>query len=71
VDAVVELPQERVVDDADEGDEVVGEAEGDADVWVAVDEVCGAVDGVADEGWGGGEVCAGGVGFFAEKSGRR
>lgn len=49
----------------------MGEAEGDADVWVAVDEVCGAVDGVADEGWGGGEVCAGGVGFFAEKSGRR
>ncbi len=63
-DGVVEVVGEGVVDDADEGPEVVGEGEGDGDVGVGVDEVCGAVDGVDDECWGGGEG-AGGGGFFA------
>lgn len=69
VDGVVEVAEEGVVDDADAGEAVVGEGEGDADVGVAVDEVRGAVDGVADEGGGRGEGRAGGVGFFAEESG--
>lgn len=64
VDGVVEVLGEGVVDDADEGFEVVGEGEGDGDVGVGVDEVCGAVDGVDYEGWGGGEA-AGCGGFFA------
>lgn len=69
VNGGVEVVGEGVVDDADEGDEVVDEGEGDADVGVGVDEVCGAVDGVDDEGGGGGELgFAGDVGFFAEES---
>ena len=51
---MIEVPGEGVVDDADEGDEVVGEGEGDGDVGVRVHEVGCAVDGVADEGWVGG-----------------
>jgi len=70
-DGVVEVLGERVVDDADEGAQVVGEGEGDGDVGVGVDEVCGAVDGVDDEGWGGGEGGGGGGGgFFAKETGR-
>ena len=63
-DGVVEVLGEGVVDDADEGFEVVGEGEGDGDVGVGVHEVCGAVDRVHDEGWGGGQA-AGCGGFFA------
>lgn len=69
VDGGVEMVGEGVVDDADEGDEVVDEGEGDADVGVGVDEVCGAVDRVDHEGGGGGELgFAGDVAFFAEES---
>lgn len=49
LDGGVEGGGEGVVDDADGGDEVDGEAERDGDVGVAVDEVGGAVDGVDDE----------------------
>ena len=62
-DGVVEMLCKRVVDDADEGDEVVGEGEGDGYVREGVDEVGGAVDGVADEcrsrGQEGGGRCGG------------
>ena len=64
VDGVVEVLGEGVVDDADEGFEVVGEGEGDGDVWVGVDEICGSIYGVDDEGWGGCEA-AGCRGFLA------
>ena len=47
-DGVVEVLDEGVVDDADEGFELGGEGLGDGDVGMAVDEVCGAVDGVDD-----------------------
>lgn len=40
---------EGIVDYADGGDLVYGEAERDCDVRVAVDKVCGAVDGVEDD----------------------
>lgn len=69
VAGVVEVPEEGVVDDADEGAAGGREAEGDADVRVAVHEVRRAVDRVADEGRGGREGRAGRVGFFAEESG--
>ena len=60
---------ERIVDDANERDEIVDEGERDADVGVGVDEVGRAVDGVDDECGGGGEVEAWVVGFFAEEAG--
>lgn len=69
VAGVVEVPEEGVVDDADAGAAGVREAEGDADVRVAVHEVRRAVDRVADEGRGRREGRAGRVGFFAEESG--
>ena len=51
---VVQKLGERIVDDADEGHEFVGEGEGDGYVREGVDEVGGPVDGVADEGRSGG-----------------
>ena len=66
-DGVVDVLCEGVVDDADQGDEVVREGEGDTDVGVSVNEVCCAVDGVDNEGWGGGKRAAYG-GFFAEEA---
>ena len=53
VDGVVELLCERIVDDADERFELVGEGEGDGDVGMSVDEVGGSVYGVDDKRWGG------------------
>ena len=47
--------RERIVDDADEGHEVVCEGEGDGYVREGMDEIGGAVDGVADECWRRGE----------------
>ena len=64
MDGVVEMLDERIVDDADEGFELVGEGEGDGDVRVTVDEVGCSVYGIDYEGWGGGEE-AGCGGFFA------
>lgn len=66
-DRGVEGLREGVVDDADGGEQVDAEAEGDADVGVVVHEVGGAVDGVDDEGWAGGEARVGRVGFFAHE----
>lgn len=64
VDGVVEVLGEGIVDDADEGTELVGEGKGDGDVGMGVHKVHGAVYGVDDEGWGGGEA-AGCRCFFA------
>lgn len=67
-DAGVEGFGEGVVDDADGGGQVDCEAEGDADVRVAVDEVSCSVYGVDDECGFGREALAGGVGFFAHEA---
>lgn len=48
----VELLRKRVVDDTDEGFELVGKAERDRYVGEGMDEVCGAVDRIDNEGWG-------------------
>lgn len=69
-DGMVEVLCEGIIDDADEGFELVGEGERDGDVGMSVDEVCGAVDRVDYEGWGWGEA-AGSRGFFAEEAVRR
>ena len=53
VDGVVKMLCERIVDDADERFELVGEGEGDGDVGMSVDEVGGSVYRVDDKGWGG------------------
>jgi hypothetical protein len=53
-DGRVERGGEGVVDDADGGDAVDGETQGDADVGEIVHEVGRAVDGVDDEGGLGG-----------------
>ena len=68
-DGAVEVLGEGVVDDADEGFQLVGEGEGDGDVRVGVHEVGGAVDGVDDERGCQGETRggSGGGGFFAEE----
>lgn len=63
MNGVVEVLGERVVDDADEGLEFVGEGEGDGDVGMSVHEVGGSVYGVDYEGWGRGEAARCG-GFF-------
>ena len=67
VDGMVEVLGERIVDDADEGFELVGEGERDGDVGMCVHEVGGSVYRVDYEGWGGGEA-AGRRGFFAQES---
>ena len=64
MDGVVEMLGEGIIDDADEGFELVGEGEGDGDVGMSVYEVGGSVYWVAYEGWGGGEAARCG-GFFA------
>ena len=64
MDGVVEMLDEGIVDDADEGFELVGERKGDGDVGMTVHEVGGSVYGVDYECWGGGEA-AGCGGFFA------
>ena len=64
MDGMVEMLDEGIVDDTDEGFELVGKGEGDGDVGMAVDEVGGSVYGVDYEGWGVGEA-AGCGGFFA------
>ena len=53
MDGVVELLSERIVDNANERFEIVGEGEGDGDVRVSVDEVGGSVYGINDKSWGG------------------
>ena len=64
MDGMVEMLNEGIVDDSDEGFEFVGEGEGDGDVGMSVDEVGRSVYRVDYEGWGGGEA-AGCGGFFA------
>lgn len=67
MDGMVEVLGERIVDDADEGFELVGEGERDGDVGMCVHEVCGTVYRVDYEGWGRGEA-AGRRGLFAQES---
>ena len=64
VNGMVEVLGEGVIDDADEGFELVGEGEGDGDVGMSVYEIGGSVYWVDYEGWSWGEA-AGGRGFFA------
>ena len=64
MDGMVEMLGEGIVDDADEGFELVGEGEGDGDVRMSVHEVGSSVYWVDYEGWGWGEA-AGCGGFFA------
>lgn len=64
VNSVIEMLGERVIDDTDEGFEVVGEGEGDRDVWMSVHEVGGSIYRVDYEGWGRREAARCG-GFFA------
>ena len=64
MNSVVEMLGERVVDDTDEGFKLVGEGEGDGDVWMSVHEVGGSVYGVDYERWGGSEAARCGC-FFA------
>lgn len=45
----VELLRKRIVDDTDEGFELLGKSERDGDVGEGVDEVRGAVDGINDK----------------------
>ena len=40
---------ERIVDNTDEGHEIMCEGEGDGDIREGVDEIGGTVDGVTDE----------------------
>jgi hypothetical protein len=68
-DAGVERCSEGIVDYAYDGFLVDGQAEGDADVRVAVEEVCGSVYGVDDEGGCVGEGEARVIGFFADEPG--
>ena len=70
VDGVVDVLGEGIVNDTDEGFELVGKGEGDGDVGMGVDEVCGSVYWVNDERWGGGEATRGG-GFLAEEPGEK
>ncbi len=67
-DGAVQCLREGIVDNADRGDEVNGEAERDADVGVGMDEVCCAVDRVDDERWVSGKKRARSVGFFAHEA---
>lgn len=64
MNGMVEMLGEGVVDDADEGFELVGESEGDGDVGMSVYEVGGSVYWVDYESWGWGEA-AGRGGFLA------
>ena len=61
---MVEMLGEGVVDDADEGLELVGECERYINIWMSVHEVGGSVDWVDYEGGGWGEA-AGSGGLFA------
>ncbi len=67
MNGVVEMLNERVVDDANKRFELMGKGEGDGDVGVSVDEVGGSVYRVDYEGWGGGEA-AGCGGFLAQEA---
>lgn len=64
MNSMVEMLGEGIVDDADEGFELVGEGEGDGDVGMSVHEVGGSVYRVDNECWGWSE-SAGRGGFFA------
>ena len=64
MDGMIEVLGERIVDDANEGFELVGEGEGDGDVGMSMHEVGGSVYWVDYEGWGWGEA-AGRRSFFA------
>ena len=66
---MVELRRKRIVDDADQRNEIIDKSKRNTDVGVCVHEIGGSVYGVYDEGWGGGEVETWVVGFFAEESG--
>lgn len=66
-DSAVQRAREGIVDDADAGDAVDGETEGDGDVRVGVDEVRRAVYGVDYERWSVGQAVARLVGLFAHE----
>ena len=56
MDGMVELGSERIIDDANERDQIVDEAKRNANIWVGVNEICGAVDRIDNESWSRSEV---------------
>jgi hypothetical protein len=56
-----------VVDDADVGHAVDGQAETDGDIREVVDKVCGSIYGIQDKRWSISDLLVGRVGFLADK----